>query len=108
MLEPIKIYYRPERTKILNVKHDFNRVSLTIGVDVIKKHLKNELALTIADEIVENMAFEIEGNPLTDECTITGTCPVYILTDEEREMQDEYLNSRLNEELDIWERNKLI
>ena len=108
MLEPIKIYYRPERTKILNVKHDFNRVSLTIGVDTIKNTLKHELALTIADEIVENMAFEIKGNLLTDECTITGTCPVYILTDEERKMQDEYLNSRLNEELDIWERNKLI
>ena len=108
MLEPIKIYFRPDRAKILNVKYDFNRVSLTVGVDVIKKHLKNELALTIADEIAENMAFEIEGNLLTDECTIVGTCPVYILTDEERKMQDEYLNSRLNEELDIWDRNKLI
>ena len=108
MLEPIKIYYRPERTRIFNIKHDFNRVSLTIGVDTIKNTLKHELALTIADEIAENMAFEIKDNLLTDECTIIGICPVYILTDEERKMQDEYLNSRLNEELDIWERNKLI
>ena len=84
MLEPIKIYYRPERTRIFNVKHDFNRVSLMIGVDTIKNTLKHELALTIADEIAENMAFEIKGNILTDECTVTGTYPVYILTDEER------------------------